>query len=117
MINFENNPLIEKTVQFSLDIIEYCELLDEKRKFVVAKLLLRSGTSIGTNLFEAQNPYSKNDFINKIKIAAKELEETKYWLYLCKHSKTYPFNEKLELQITEIGKIIYKILSTSLNKI
>ncbi|WP_307725972.1 four helix bundle protein [Chryseobacterium hagamense] len=40
------------------------------------------GTSIGANAFEAQNPHSKNDFISKIKIAAKELEETKYWLYL-----------------------------------
>lgn len=116
MINFENNPLITKTVQFSLDIIEFCELLDENRKFVIAKQLLRSGTSIGANAFEAQNSHSKNDFVNKIKIAAKEVEETKYWLYLCKNSKTYPFNEKLELQIIEIGKIIYKILSTSLNK-
>ncbi|MFL9835061.1 four helix bundle protein [Chryseobacterium terrae] len=116
MINFGNNPLIDKTVQFSLIIIEFCELLEKKGKFVVAKQLLRSGTSIGANSFEAQNPHSKNDFINKIKIAAKELEETKYWLYLCKHSKTYPFDERLELQITEIGKIIYKILSTSLNK-
>jgi len=78
--------------------------------------LLRCGTSIGANAFEAQNPHSKNDFINKIKISAKELEETKYWLYLCKHSKNYPFDEKLEYQIVELGKIIYKILSTSLNK-
>ncbi|QIG89066.1 four helix bundle protein [Chryseobacterium sp. POL2] len=116
MINFENNPLIQKTVQFSLDIIEYCELLESSKKFVIAKQLLRSGTSIGANSFEAQNPYSKKDFINKMKIAAKELEETKYWLYLCKHSKTYPFNEELETQIIEIGKIIYKILSTSLSK-
>lgn len=116
MINFENNPLIEKTVQFSLNIIEFCELLEERRKFVIAKQLLRSGTSIGANSFEAQNPYSRKDFINKIKIAAKELEETKYWLYLCKHSKNYPFDENLEIQIIEIGKIIYKILSTSLSK-
>ncbi|MGX9984793.1 four helix bundle protein [Soonwooa purpurea] len=116
MINFENNPLIQKTVQFSLDIIEYCELLESSKKFVIAKQLLRSGTTIGANSFEAQNPYSKKDFINKMKIAAKELEETKYWLYLCKHSKTYPFNEELETQIIEIGKIIYKILSTSLSK-
>lgn len=53
MINFENNPLIEKTVKFSLDIIEFCELLEEKRKFVIDKQLLRSGTSIGANSFEA----------------------------------------------------------------
>ncbi|HBV13908.1 four helix bundle protein [Chryseobacterium carnipullorum] len=116
MINFENNPLIEKTVKFSLDMIEFCEVLEADKKFVIAKQLLRSGTSIGANSFEAQNPYSKNDFVHKIKIAAKELEETKYWLYLCKYSENYPFNENLELQITEIGKIIYKILSTSLSK-
>ncbi|KXH81235.1 four helix bundle protein [Chryseobacterium kwangjuense] len=116
MINFENNPLIEKTVKFSLDIIEFCELLESNKKFVIAKQLLRSGTSIGANSFEAQNPYSKKDFVNKIKIAAKELEETKYWLYLCKHSKNYPFDDELERQIIEIGKIIYKILSTSLSK-
>ncbi len=116
MINFQNNPLIQKTIRFSLDIIEFCELLEEKKKFVIAKQLLRSGTSIGANSFEAQNPQSKNDFIHKIKIASKELEETKYWLYLCKYSKSYPFDEKLEQQIIEIGKVIYKILSTSLNK-
>ncbi|MGA9213073.1 four helix bundle protein [Kaistella sp.] len=116
MINFENNPLLQKTVQFSLDIIDYCELLEEKRKFIISKQLLRSGTSIGANAFEAQNPYSKKDFVHKIKIAAKEVEETKYWLFLCKHSKNYPFDEKLEEQIIVIGKIIYKILSTSLSK-
>ena len=54
--------------------------------------------------------------VNKIKIAAKELEETKYWLFLCKHLKSYPFDEELEEQIIVIGKIIYKILSTSLVK-
>lgn len=115
MINFENNPLLRKTVQFSLDIIGYCELLEEKRKYVIARQLLRSATSIGANSFEAQNPASKKDFINKIKIAAKELEETKYWLYLCKNSDNYPFDEKLESQINEIAKILYKVLSTSLS--
>ncbi|MGC4129585.1 MAG: four helix bundle protein [Bergeyella sp.] len=116
MIENRSNPLIEKTLQFSLDIIEFCELLEEKRKFVIAKQLLRSGTSIGANSHEAQNPSSKNDFIHKIKIEAKEIEETKYWLYLCKHSKSYPYNEGLEKQIQEISKIVYKILSTSLKK-
>ncbi|RMZ59836.1 four helix bundle protein [Chryseobacterium nematophagum] len=116
MINFENNPLISKTIKFSLDIIVFCELLESNRKFIIAKQLLRSATSIGANSFEAQNPYSKKDFVNKMKIAAKELEETKYWLYLCKYSKNYPFDDGLETQIIEIGKIIYKILSTSLSK-
>ena len=83
MINFENNPLLKKTVQFSIDAIEFCEILEKNKKFVIAKQLLRSATSIGANAFEAQNPSSKKDFINKIKIAAKEVEETKYWLFLC----------------------------------
>lgn len=114
MINYKNNPLVSKTLQFSLDIIAYCEILEENKKYVVARQLLRSATSIGANSQEAQNPYSKKDFINKLKLAAKELEETKYWLYLCKHSKSYPFDDNLEYQVVEIGKIIYKILSTSL---
>ncbi|MBP1165938.1 MULTISPECIES: four helix bundle protein [unclassified Chryseobacterium] len=109
-----NNAIINKTLQFSLDIIEYCEKLDTAGKYVISKQLLRSGTSIGANAHEAQNPSSKNDFIHKMKIAAKEAEETKYWLYLCEHSKNYPFDDRLKNQILEISKIIYKILSTSL---
>ncbi|UOU98815.1 four helix bundle protein [Chryseobacterium daecheongense] len=115
MANENNNPIINKTLQFSLDIIEYCERLDKEGKYVVSKQLLRSATSIGANVHEAQNPSSRNDFIHKMKIAAKEIEETKYWLYLCEHSKNYPFDEKLKNQILEISKIVYKILSTSIN--
>lgn len=111
----ENNPIISKTLRFSLDIIEYCEKLDTVGKYIISKQLLRSATSIGANVHEAQNPSSKNDFIHKMKIAAKEIEETKYWLYLCEHSKNYPFDEKLKDQILEISKIVYKILSTSIS--
>lgn len=110
-----NNPILNKTLQFSLDVIEYCEKLDSAGKYVISKQLLRSATSIGANVHEAQNPSSKNDFIHKMKIAAKEIEETKYWLYLCEHSKNYPFEEKLKNQILEISKIVYKILSTSIS--
>ncbi|WP_317166746.1 four helix bundle protein [Chryseobacterium defluvii] len=70
---------------------------------------------MGANVHEAQNPSSENDFIHKMKIAAKEIEETKYWLYLCEHSKNYPFDENLKNQILEISKIVYKILNTSIN--
>ena len=69
---------------------EYCERLEEKRKFVIGKQLLSSGTSIGANSFEAQNAESKTDFIHKMKIAAKEAEETLYWLMLCDYGKEYP---------------------------
>ena len=110
------NIILTKTIVFALTIIEYCEELEEKKKFVVAKQLLKSGTSIGANIHEAQNAESKSDFIHKVKIAAKEIEETKYWLTLCEQAKSYPFNQGLKNQITEISLIVYKILSTSKTK-
>ena len=65
---------------FSLLDIEYCELLESQRKYVLARQLLKAGTSIGANAMEAQNAESKADFIHKIKIAAKEADETQYWI-------------------------------------
>ncbi|MGC4129977.1 MAG: four helix bundle protein [Bergeyella sp.] len=110
----KENIVLNKSLDFALCIIEFCELLEEKKKYVVANQLLRSGTSIGANIHEAQNPNSNNDFINKIKIAAKEAEETKYWLYLCEHAKSYPFEEDLKIKNNEILLLLYKILSTSI---
>ena len=60
-----------------------------------------------------QNAESKNDFIHKFKIAAKEVEETKYWLVLCKHSSNYPSCDHLILLVGVIDKIITKIIATS----
>ena len=76
--------------------------------------MLKSGTSIGANFHEAQNAESKADFIHRIKIATKELEETKYWLILCKNSENYPSDIILEQKVKELGFILYKILSTSI---
>jgi four helix bundle protein len=115
-MSVKENIILKKSIQFSLDIIEYCEDLEKEKKFVIGRQLLKSGTSIGANLHEAQNSESKADFIHKVKIAAKEIEETKYWIQLCKEAKSYPFNEKLESQISEIGLIVYKILSSSKKK-
>lgn len=108
-----SNVVLEKSIQFSLLIIEFTELLESKRKFIIAKQLLKSGTSIGANIHEAQNAESRADFIHKMKIAVKELEETKYWLTLCEKAKTYPSNEALNSQVKELGLIMYKIISTS----
>ena len=107
------NVILRKTIEFSLAIIEYSELLDENRKFVISKQLLRSGTSIGANVHEAQNAESKLDFIHKFKIAAKEIEETKYWLILCRESKKYPDSKYLMERLLEIDKIVTKIIATS----
>ena len=107
------NIIVRKTVDFALEIIAFCEILESNRKFVISNQLLKSGTSIGANVHEAQNAESRADFIHKMKIAAKEVEETKYWLLLCEKSSSYPFNEILRIKINEIGLIIYKILSSS----
>jgi four helix bundle protein len=112
---FENNPLIKLSFEFSLAVIEYCEQLEEKKKYVIARQLLRSATSIGANAMEAQNPESKADFVHKIKIAAKEAEETQYWLMLCDYSKHYPGCKHLLMQLEVLAKIIGKILVTSKN--
>lgn len=109
----KENIVTEKSIEFALMVIEFCELLEEKRKFVIANQLLKAGTSIGANVHEAQNAESRADFIHKMKIALKELEETKYWLILCERAKSYPFNSNMKTSIHELGLIMYKIVSTS----
>jgi four helix bundle protein len=104
------------TFEFALDIIKYAELLEEQKKFIVARQILRCGTSIGANVVEAQNAESKQDFIHKMKIAAKEVDETDYWLRLCELSDSYPSDKELQEKLTSIRNILSKIISTSKNK-
>jgi four helix bundle protein len=113
MRNDRENVIVDKSFNFAIEIVKFCELLEENRKYVISRQLLKSGTSIGANVREAQNAESKADFIHKIKIAAKEADETEYWLLICKNSQSYPYNEKLLDDLTEIIKILSKIISTS----
>ncbi|MEZ4852929.1 four helix bundle protein [Flavobacterium sp.] len=112
----KENVIIKLTFQFALDIIKYCENLQENKQFVIANQLLKSGTSIGANIREAQNAESKADFIHKFKIAAKEVEETIYWLELCRFSKNYPNVDHLIEQINNIARIVNKIIISSKQK-
>jgi len=109
----KENLIVKLTFEFALDVIEFSELLEEKRKFVIARQILKAGTSIGANVREAQNAESKNDFIHKLKIAAKEADETQYFLLLCKFAKTYPFDEAMYEKLISIIKILSKIISSS----
>jgi four helix bundle protein len=111
----KENTVVNKSISFALGVIAFCEKLENQRKFIIANQLLKSGTGIGATIHEAQNAESRADFIHKMKIAAKELEETKYWLLLCEKASSYPFDENLKIQINELGLIVYKILSTSKN--
>ena len=72
-----------KCLDFAVEIVNmYKHLCEDKKEFVLSKQLLRSGTSIGANLVEAQNGISHRDFVAKIYISLKECAETKYWLEL-----------------------------------
>jgi len=81
------NVSLEKSRKFAIRIYNlYKYLCDEKHEFTLAKQLLRSGTSIGANLTEAQYSISKKEFIVKVKISLKECAETEYWLDLLKET-------------------------------
>ena len=112
MRNDRENEVVKVSFEFALMIVSFCEVLESKRKYVIARQLLKSGTSIGANIREAQNAESKADFVHKLKIAAKEADETEYWLELCKHSENYPYDQKLNLKLQSILKLLGKILGT-----
>lgn len=109
-----NNPVVEKSFDFALSVIEFCESLKEVGKYELGKQLFRSGTSIGANIREAQNAESKADFIHKFKIALKECDETIYWLQLCLKAQPYPNPpNSMITKAEELLKIMSKIVSTS----
>lgn len=72
----EKNPVLKHSFDLALLVIDYCDKLQEQKHFVIANQLLKCGTSIGANIMDAQNAECKADFIHKMKIAAKEAEET-----------------------------------------
>lgn len=111
------NIILNLSFEFALAVIAFCELLETDKKYVIARQLLKSGTSIGANVREAQNCESNADFIHKLKIAAKEADETEYWLELCKQSENYPKPDKLLIQIIEIKKLLNAIIATLKKKI
>ncbi len=112
-MQMKENIVVVKSTELALEVIAFCDQLEVQRKFVVSKQLLKSGTSVGANIREAQNAESRADFIHKLKIAAKELEETKYWLELCEKAETYPFEQDLVDISEELSLILGKIISTS----
>ena len=74
-----NSPLSEQSIAFSIDIVNYYKwLISEKKEFVLSKQILRSGTSIGANIHEANFAVSNPDFISKMQIALKETSETEF---------------------------------------
>ena len=118
MRNDKDNLIVTKTFAFALEIIDYTEKIRKLHKYEMASQLFKSGTSVGANIKEAQNAESAADFIHKFKIAAKEADESEFWLNLCIASEHYPNPSELMIsELDSIIKIMSKIISTSKNNI
>lgn len=110
------NNLYEKAYLFAVRVVKVYQFLsNDKKEFILSKQLLRSGTSVGANISEANGAISKADFSAKISIAYKESLETKYWLNLLKDTEF--INEKafesLFKEADELAKILFSILKTT----
>ena len=77
-----SNKLVELSVAFAVEILNLVKYLKEQRETIICNQIGRAGTSIGTNIHEAQYAHGKADFISKLQIALKEANETSYWLLL-----------------------------------
>jgi four helix bundle protein len=84
----KENIIKQKSYDFALKIIGLYRKLVKDNEFILSKQVLRSGTSIGANIEEAQAAQSRADFVSKMSIASKEARETCYWLRLLRDSST-----------------------------
>ncbi len=110
---YKDNVILKLTFEFAKEIVLFTELLEKNRKYTFANQILRSGTSIGANVKEAQNAESKADFVHKLKIACKEADELEYWLFLCNECEGYPNANVLLDNLHQIIKIITKIIHST----
>ncbi|MCU0240099.1 MAG: four helix bundle protein [Pyrinomonadaceae bacterium] len=116
----KENVLKEKSYKFALRIIKlYKFFIDQKKEFVLSKQVLRSGTSIGANITEANQAQSTPDFIHKLSIALKEAYETEYWLCLLRDSEylTEKQAESLIEDCNELQKLLTSSIKTSKSKL
>lgn len=106
------------SLNFAHRIIRLYQYLTKKREFILSKQVLRSGTSIGANIREAQRGQSNADFISKMKIALKEADETHYWITLLRNNGYIPLNlaDSLLDDCNCIIKMLVKITSTAISK-
>ena len=113
------NVVLEKSFYFSVRILKLYRFLLKQDRFLepILKQILRSGTSIGANITEAQNAPSTKDFINKLNISLKEARESEFWLNLFKASNI--INEKsfksLQQDCKELIKLLIAIIKTAKN--
>lgn len=112
----KENVVKDKSFKFAVRVVNlYKYLCNEKKEYVLSKQILKSGTSIGANVEEADGGISKSDFSDKISIAYKEAKETHYWLRLLKETNYIDekiFNSLID-DCDELCKLLFSILKTT----
>jgi four helix bundle protein len=113
----EENVILEKSYAFALEIMSLAKAIRELREYDLASQLWRAGTSIGSNVEEAQAAQSRADFRSKMSIAAKEARETHYWLRLTQDGKVLDavFVSPLIDEIEAIKRILTSIVKSASN--
>ncbi|MBR3059629.1 MAG: four helix bundle protein [Oscillospiraceae bacterium] len=112
----KDNALIDKSIDFGARIVKlHRYLVRNRHESVLSKQILRSGTSIGANIHEAQYGNSKADFIAKLHIALKEAAETEYWLRLLERSEYLEEQQAVSLlnDCLEIKRILIASINTA----
>ena len=115
----KENILKDKSLLFAIRIVNlYKFLITEHKEYVLSKQVLRSGTSVGAMIREAEFGQSKSDFIHKLSIAQKEINETIYWLELLNKTEYLlnDFYESINLDAIEIIKLITSSIKTAKSK-
>ncbi len=116
----KENVIKTKSLEFAIRVVRLNQVLtSEKKEFIMSKQVLRSGTSVGAMVREAEHAESKPDFIHKLAIAQKEINETLYWLELL--FKTEYINQieynALNQDASELLKLLTSIIKTSKSRI
>ena len=113
----KNNVLKDKSFNFAIRIVKLYQYLQDKKEYILSKQLLRSGTSVGAMVREAEHAESKADFIHKLAIAQKEINESIYWIELLSATDylTKQQFESINCDAVEVIKIITSIIKTSKN--
>lgn len=114
--NPKKNVLENKSLLFALRIINaYKYITQDKQEYILSKQLLRSGTSVGAMIKEAEFAESKMDFIHKLNVTLKEANETRYWLMLLKGAEYISVSayESIEEDCNELIRLLVSIIKTS----
>ena len=107
----KQNPIEDKSFNFAVRTVRlYRHLTESKHEYVLSKQLLRSGTSIGANVSEAERGQSKADFTAKMSIALKEANETCYWLRLL-HASDFLNASEFESMDNDLRELIAMLIS------